>query len=80
MSYELAILQNYSSEEHNFVNSRNLSGFYSIKKTLWNLFSVDDIVSYEGTKPNIEDIDKFENICGIIEKRYIDKCITFLFK
>ena len=40
----------------------------------------DDIVSYEGTKPNIEDIDKFENICGIIEKRYIDKCITFLFK
>ena len=55
MSYELAILQNYSSEEHNFVNSRNLSGFYSIKKTLWNLFSVDD--------NNVNDfIDRYDQI------------------
>ena len=41
MSYELAIIQNYSSDEHNLINSNNLPGFYSIKKTLWNLFSED---------------------------------------
>lgn len=42
MSYELAIIQNYSSDEHNLINSSNLPGFYSIKKTLWNLFSEDN--------------------------------------
>jgi hypothetical protein len=40
----------------------------------------DIIVTYEGSKPHIKDIDKFDNICSIIETRYIDKCIKFLFK
>ena len=42
MSYELAIIQNYSSNEHDIINSNNLPGFYSIKKTLWKLFSNDN--------------------------------------
>ena len=39
MPYELAIIQNYSSDEHNIVNRNSLPGFFSIKKTLWNIYS-----------------------------------------
>ena len=40
----------------------------------------DSVVNYEGNKPTIKDITKFEDMCNVIEKRYIDKCIKFLFK
>ena len=39
MPYELAIIQNYSSDEHNIINRNSLPGFFSIKKTLWNIYS-----------------------------------------
>lgn len=41
MPYELAVIQNYSSDEHNIVNRNSLPGFFSIKKTLWNMYSQD---------------------------------------
>jgi len=40
----------------------------------------DNVVNYEGNKPIIKNITKFEDICSLIEKRYTDKCIKFLFK
>jgi hypothetical protein len=42
MTYELVIIQNYSADEHRIISSNNLPGFYSIKKTIWNIFSEEN--------------------------------------
>ena len=51
--------------------------------TINNILSKEDydrVVKYNGLKPYIEDNNMFNKICEKVEKRYIDKCIKFLFK
>ena len=89
MTYELVIIQNYSVEEHRIISSNNLPGFYSIKKTIWNIFSEEnnsiisfierynDIIAYRQLDPRTAPFTNNNPYLALIYK-YTFRNINFL--